>query len=481
MRLTDLHASYSGADNPDIAGLSADSRQVRPGWLFAAIPGSKYDGRDFIEDAVRNGAVAVLVPAGTVVPDGIVSIEDDNPRRALAHMAARFYGRQPQTIVAVTGTNGKTSTVHFTQQLWEALGIRAASLGTLGVRGADMVKSGSMTTPDTVALHATLADLDAVGFDHLAMEASSHGLDQFRLDAVSVSAAGFTNLSHEHLDYHSSMDAYRAAKARLFSDILRPDGVAVLNADSPDYDAMAAQCAGRTILDYGMKARALKIVALAPAPHGQSLTLDIRGRRYAVDVPLVGAFMVMNALCALGLVLASGQADEARAVAALGTLKGAPGRLQLVPGHGPGAVYVDYAHTPDALETILHALRPHTDGRLICLIGCGGDRDRGKRPVMGRIASELADIAIITDDNPRSENPADIRAAMMAGAGDNAVEIGGRRHAIRHGTGLMRDGDVFVIAGKGHEQGQTIGGVTEPFDDVMEAQSAMNEKKDVLV
>lgn len=487
MYLTDLVETYRGSPDPEILGISQDSREVKAGWLFAALPGSRADGRAFIEAAVRNGAAAVMALPGTQVPEGAAFVPAENPRRALALAAAKFYGRQPAHVVAVTGTNGKTSTAEFARQMWEASGTKAASIGTLGIRGEAVSGGGkdagaSMTTPDPVSLHAALADLAAAGVDHVAMEASSHGLDQFRLDGVKVRAAGFTNLTRDHLDYHKDMDSYFAAKARLFSDILSPDGTAVLNADDPQSEKLRALCAHRGVhaVGYGFAGADLKIESRVPVPQGQELEISVSGRRHRLTLPLVGAFQVMNALCALGLVTA-GQEDIQDAGALLAGLRGVPGRLQLVPGHRGGAVYVDYAHTPDALDNILDALRPHAHGRLICVFGCGGDRDAGKRPVMGRIAADKADLAVVTDDNPRSEDPSAIRAAVMEGArrGKNRCEdIPGRREAIRQAVAQTGPGDILVIAGKGHEQGQIIGGRVEPFDDVAEAAQAIQETVD---
>lgn len=470
MRLTDLIPSYKGAVDPEIKGLTADSRQVRPGWLFAALEGVKADGRGFIADAVKNGAVAVLSKTSADVNVPVVTADD--PHRELAMAAARFYNRQPETIVAVTGTNGKTSAAHFVRQLWHAAGYRAASLGTLGVHGDGIAREGGMTTPDAVSLHVQLADIAGMGINHLAMEASSHGLDQKRLDGVKMKAAGFTNLTLDHLDYHGDMNRYGAAKRRLFSDVLALDGTAVLNADVPEFESFRAACGKRTVIDYGRKAKHLRLNSLKPLADGQLMTLTVGGLDYNIHLRLVGAFMAMNALCALGLAMNVAN-DGIDYIEKLSGLTGAPGRLQLVEGHPKGAVYVDYAHTPDALDNVLTALRPHTEKRLIVVAGCGGDRDKTKRPLMGRIAADKADIAIITDDNPRSEDPASIRAAMMQGAGMKAVEIGDRHEAIQRAVGMVGDGDVLVIAGKGHEQGQTIGGVVHPFDDVKEAEKAM--------
>ena len=474
MRLSALIENFRGGPDPEILGMTADSRQVQRGWLFAALPGVKTDGVQFIADAVKNGAAVVLAPKGTKIPAAAVLVESDNPRRAVSLMAAKFYARQSETVAAVTGTNGKTSTAHFTQQIWAMLGHKSASLGTLGVRGAGLDKSGALTTPDPIALHAELSSLAAVGVTHLAMEASSHGLDQFRLDGVKISAAGFTNITRDHLDYHESMEDYLAAKARLFTDILPADGTAVLNADVPEFEALQKTCATRgiKIISYGQKGREIKLLQRVAVAGGQKLLIEAGGKKHDLTLPLVGSFMAMNALCATGLVMAGGVAAE-KIIPALEKLQGAPGRLQRVDGHPAGAaIYVDYAHTPDALENILCALRPHTDGRLFCIVGCGGDRDPGKRPIMGKISDELADIAIITDDNPRSEDPSEIRAAMMAGT-KRAREIGGRREAIRAAVKELKTGDTLVIAGKGHEQGQIIGTRVEPFDDVDEARKAI--------
>ena len=488
MRLTRLMTIISGGspvafsgENPEIVGLTADSRAVRPGFLFAALPGSRNDGRAYVADAVARGAVAILAPPGTAVEaPAIRLIEDPAPRRAFALMAAAFYGRQPERVVAVTGTNGKTSTVRFVRQLWERLGRRGASLGTLGLDApAGVTLNGpSMTTPDPVALHAGLAALADAGVDHLAMEASSHGLDQYRLDGVHLKAAAFTNLSRDHLDYHGDMAVYLAAKAMLFARVLPPDGVAVLNADVPEYEALVRTCRERGIrvLDYGFSARDIRVRTVTPTAHGQHLDLVLLGRSATMELPLVGRFQAWNALAALGLVLAADpEQPVAPALAAVALLEGVPGRMQPVARHPAGAsVIVDYAHTPDALETVLSALRPHAEGRLVVVFGCGGDRDRGKRPVMGDIAIRLADRVIVTDDNPRSEVPAAIRAEILAAA-PGAEEIADRREAIRAAVRGLGVGDLLVIAGKGHEQGQIIGGETRPFDDAGEARAAVAE------
>ncbi len=462
----------------EISGLTADSRRVAAGYLFAALPGSRVDGRDFIPQALDKGAAAVLAPEGTRMPDGrrdVALITDANPRRRLALLAARFYGRQPETACAVTGTNGKTSVASFTRQLWQALGHPAASLGTLGLQPPRADAPASLTTPDPVELHRCLAALARDHIDHVVLEASSHGLDQYRLDGIRVSAAAFTNLTRDHLDYHGTMEAYLAAKLRLFTELLQPEGTAVVNVDDPAGAEISAACRARGVklISYGKGAADLRLLSQEPTATGQNLKLEVFGKAYDVALPVAGAFQGENVLAALGLVLAGG-ADTDRAVAALTQVSGVPGRVELV-GATPagGHVYVDYAHTPDALETVLKALRPHTAARLFVIIGCGGDRDRGKRPQMGRIAVTLADQAIITDDNPRSEDPATIRQEMLVEA-PGAQEIGDRGAAIATAVAALGPGDVLVIAGKGHETGQIVGGQVLPFDDREVARTAIS-------
>ncbi len=462
----------------EISGLTADSRRVAAGYLFAALPGSRVDGRDFIPQALDKGAAAVLAPEGTRLPDGrrdVALITDANPRRRLALLAARFYGRQPETACAVTGTNGKTSVASFTRQLWQALGYPAASLGTLGLQPPRADAPASLTTPDPVELHRCLAALARDHIDHVVLEASSHGLDQYRLDGIRVSAAAFTNLTRDHLDYHGTMEAYLAAKLRLFTELLQPEGTAVVNVDDPAGAEISAACRARGVklISYGKGAADLRLLSQEPTATGQNLKLEVFGKAYDVALPVAGAFQGENVLAALGLVLAGG-ADTDRAVAALTQVSGVPGRVELV-GATPagGHVYVDYAHTPDALETVLKALRPHTAARLFVIIGCGGDRDRGKRPQMGRIAVTLADQAIITDDNPRSEDPATIRQEMLVEA-PGAQEIGDRGAAIATAVAALGPGDVLVIAGKGHETGQIVGGQVLPFDDREVARTAIS-------
>ena len=464
---------------PGIVGLTADSREVRPGYLFAALPGTRADGRRYIPEAMANGAVAILAPTGTALPPfatGVTLITDDVPRRRFAQLAAAFFGTQPRIIAAVTGTNGKTSTAHFSRQIWERCGHVSASLGTLGVTAPGFDRSGALTTPDPVALHGQLADLAAAGVTHLAMEASSHGLDQYRLDGVAVGIAAFTNLSRDHLDYHGSLSAYWAAKRRLFSDILVAGGTTVFNADTPQAADLAEIGAsrGQRLLSFGRAGRDIRVERSVPLLHGTALSLSVRSQSFEVELPLVGAFQAQNAVCALGIAVASGIEPE-QAVEALTALRGVRGRLELVARHPNGApVFVDYAHTPEALETVLTALRPHVGGRLVAVFGCGGDRDRGKRPVMGATVRRLADHAIVTDDNPRGEPPAAIRAAALA-AIPEAEEIGDRAEAIRAAVRGLHPGDILVIAGKGHEQGQIVGDEIRPFDDAEEAVRAVAE------
>ncbi|MCR4378662.1 MAG: UDP-N-acetylmuramoyl-L-alanyl-D-glutamate--2,6-diaminopimelate ligase [Rhodospirillales bacterium] len=457
----------------DIAGLTCDSRAVGSGYLFAALPGTQSDGRDFITSAVEKGAVCVLGPVGTVA--AVPVLESDNPRSVFARMAANFYPRQPETIAAITGTNGKTSTAFFLRQIWTQLGRKAASLGTIGVHGAGFNEPGKLTTPDPVKLHETLQRLADAGVSNLAMEASSHGLEQFRLDGVRVRAAGFTNITRDHLDYHGTMQAYLAAKLRLFSDVVEIGGAAVINADVPEAQEVVATARkrGLEIITYGRAGNTICVVEREAKAGGQRLSLRIGSQNFTIHLPLAGKFQAENALCALGLAIGLG-ADVADAVAALEKLEGVPGRMQYVGAVNGADVYVDYAHTPDALENVLSALRPHTQNKLHVLFGCGGDRDPGKRAEMGAIAAKLADVVIVTDDNPRSEQPAAIRAQILTVA-PGAQEIANRHDAIRTAVAALGHGDVLVLAGKGHEQGQIVGAEVLPFDDVMEAKAAIGE------
>ncbi len=486
MKLSDLVKADLPVD-PEIAGVTADSRKVRPGWLFAALPGSTMDGRAFIPAALRNGAAAVLASEdvqGLAAP--VVHALD--PRRAYALAASTFWGAQPKTVVAVTGTNGKTSVATFCRQIFAEAGLASASLGTLGVRTArpgpdgvteEQLTPPGLTTADAADLAEMMARLAHDGVTHVAMEASSHGLDQRRLDGVTLTAAGFLNLTQDHLDYHGDMGAYRAAKLRLFDTLLPRGRTAVLNADSdafPVFAATAVTC-GQTVLSVGAMGQGLTLAERVMLPDGQRLRIRHHERHYDVRLPLAGAFQAGNALVAAGLCIAGGLEPET-VMAALEHLDGAPGRLQRVgAGLSGGEAYVDYAHTPDGLRTVLQALRPHATGRLIVVFGAGGDRDRGKRPQMGAIADDLADIAIVTDDNPRSEEPRAIRAEILAG-GKALREIGDRREAIREAARLLRAGDVLVVAGKGHEPGQIVAGRVLPFDDVAETKAALEVARD---
>jgi len=458
----------------EIAGLAVDSRAVGKGYLFAALPsatrGAGTDGRAFIPDAVARGAVAVLAPTGTMLAPELARavrlVTDDNPRRRLALLAARFHRPQPRRIVAVTGTNGKSSTVGFTRQIWARLGQKAASLGTLGLEAPGFPAGPSLTTPDPVALHRMLAELQRSGIEHVALEASSHGLDQYRLDGVVLRAAAFTYIGRDHLDYHGDEASYVAAKLRLFRELLPPEGTAVLNADAVHYPQFLEACraAGHDVRSYGRSSDDIRIEEIGAAGDGIRLVVSLRGRAWETRLPLAGTFQAWNALAAWALAVASG-ADPEAAFAALAHLTGVRGRLQLVARAAAGApVWVDYAHTPDALETVLAAVRPHIAGKLIVVFGAGGDRDPGKRPQMGRVVARLADLAIVTDDNPRREDPVSIRRQILAGCPD-AEEIGDRREAIARAARLLGAGDGLVIAGKGHETGQTIGTETLPFDD----------------
>jgi UDP-N-acetylmuramoyl-L-alanyl-D-glutamate--2,6-diaminopimelate ligase len=457
-------------------GIAADSREIRPGFLFAALTGSRTDGARFIEDAVKRGAVAVLGSpdlADTVKALGVKFFPAVNPRQSLARIAADFYAAQPATIAAVTGTNGKTSVAAFVRQIWAYEGRRSASLGTVGIDSPSGHVSLGHTTPDPVRLHAELARLKRDGVDYLAIEASSHGLDQYRLDGLKIAVAGFTNITRDHLDYHNTFENYLAAKLRLFSELLPDTGAAVINADAGRADEFITTSRKRNlrILTVGRRGTGLRLVAQLPQPGGQSLTVRYLDREHRILLPLAGGFQASNALLAAGMSLATGDAAEA-VFAALEQLKGAPGRLELVARTRQGAsIFVDYAHTPDAIETVLKALRPHVTGRLHIVFGCGGDRDKGKRPLMAAAAARFADCVIVTDDNPRSEDPAVIRQEALAGA-PGAREIAGRSEAIREAVAAIAPDDALIIAGKGHEDYQIIGHEVLPFSDRTEAAKA---------
>ncbi|MXQ10159.1 UDP-N-acetylmuramoyl-L-alanyl-D-glutamate--2,6-diaminopimelate ligase [Microvirga makkahensis] len=464
-----------------VTGIASDSRQAGQGSVFFAVPGTKVDGMSFVPQAVAAGAVAIVGeaerPSGLPGHVGYVRVSD--VRQALALAASRFYPLQPEKVVAVTGTSGKSSVADFTRQLFASFGHRSASLGTLGVITSDGAAYGSLTTPDPISLHRTLDKLAKDGVTRLAMEASSHGIDQRRLDGVRLSAAGFTNLGRDHLDYHSTTEAYAAAKLRLFDTLLPADAPAIINADGPYADVFqqGVRKRGLRMITTGSIGETLRLVEARPEGLGQALTIEAFGRRFETTLPLLGRFQVENALLAAGLVLSvEGEGKAAEVFGGFRTLKGVSGRLEQV-GEVDGAIcIVDYAHKPDALAHVLDALRPFAKGRLVCIVGCGGDRDRGKRPLMGHIAAEKADLVIVTDDNPRSEDPATIRAEVLKGA-PGAREIGDRSLAIRTAVKELRRGDILVVAGKGHETGQIIGDRTLPFSDHDEVRAAIAERQ----
>jgi UDP-N-acetylmuramoyl-L-alanyl-D-glutamate--2,6-diaminopimelate ligase len=461
-----------------IGGISADSRAVQPGFLFAAVPGTRADGIAYLPQALAAGAAAVMADRAPAVPmpDRVAVVEVANVRRALALAAAKFHPRQPAVIAAVTGTSGKTSVAAFTRQIWAALGHQAASIGTIGVVTPPSLPSpasgggkgggyGALTTPDPVALHRILDRLAGEGVTHLALEASSHGLDQHRLDGVRVGIASFTNISRDHLDYHGTQDAYLKAKLILFERLVAADGTAVIEVDHEFATevADAARRRGLCVIEVGWAARGIRLIDCTIDGFSQVLTIEHDGRTHRVRLPLVGAFQVENALLAAGQAIAGG-GDPAAAFAALEGLVGAKGRLELVGRKAGAPIFVDYAHKPDALAKALDALRPYVSGRLVVVFGAGGDRDAGKRPLMGAIAAQMADRVIVTDDNPRSEDAAAIRAAILRSA-PGAGEIGDRNEAIRRAVADLGRGDVLLIAGKGHETGQIVGQKTVPFSD----------------
>ncbi len=463
-----------------LTGLSVDSRTVKPGHLFFAVPGSTLHGGEFVQYALRMGAAAVVTDAEGLAlaerdcgPIDVPVVVHPDPRMALAIAARRWFADQPETMVAVTGTNGKTSVASFTRQIWEQLGASAVNFGTTGVEGA-VAAPLSHTTPEPITLHRLLADLAAKGVSHGAMEASSHGLVQRRLDGVRLRAAAFTNISRDHLDYHDSFEDYFQAKAGLFTRVLPKDGIAVINTDDPGGARLKtmARARGQKVISVGSGLVDLEILGRRFDTTGQDLRFSFEGKVYMARLNLIGGFQASNALVAAGLALASGfeMGDVAQALESLTTVRG---RMERAAVRGNGAaVYVDYSHTPDALATALQAMRPHVMGRLIVVFGAGGDRDPGKRPLMGAAAAEFADVAYVTDDNPRSEDPAAIRAEVMAGCPE-AVEIGDRAAAILAGVDALQPGDTLLIAGKGHETGQIIGDDVLPFDDAEQASVAV--------
>ncbi|CUX24941.1 UDP-N-acetylmuramoylalanyl-D-glutamate--2,6-diaminopimelate ligase [Agrobacterium tumefaciens F2] len=468
--LNELLLSEIGAI--EIGGITADSRRAQPGSLFVAVAGTKADGAAYVKDAVAKGAVAVVSghPVDADVP--VLSVTD--PRLYLSLAASRFYGKQPETMVAVTGTAGKTSVASFVRQIWAFAGHAAAQIGTTGVIAPGREDYGALTTPDPVTLHALLAELAAEGVTHAAMEASSHGLDQRRLDGVKLAAAGFTNLGRDHMDYHPTVEDYMAAKMRLFDTLMEKGAPAIIFADDPwsEKAIRAAREAGLDVRTVGRKGDYLALKRVEHFRHKQMIEVHHDGEIYEVDIPLAGDFQVANALVAAGLAMSTG-VPAATALKALEKLIGAAGRLELVGQTKNGALaYVDYAHKPDALENVLTSVRPFTSGRIITVFGCGGDRDKGKRPIMGEVATRLSDIVIVTDDNPRSEDAATIRSEVIVAA-PGALEIGDRAEAIRHAVSLLSNGDTLIVAGKGHEEGQIVGSVTLPFSDHEQVRAAL--------
>jgi UDP-N-acetylmuramoyl-L-alanyl-D-glutamate--2,6-diaminopimelate ligase len=482
MKLRDLFSDDAAIDAPagdiEVSGLAVDSRAIKPGDLFFALHGSKTDGARFVTQAISSGAVAVAgdhMPIGLPVP----YVVTPNPRRALAQAAAKFYPRQPGVIAAVTGTSGKTSVASFAREIWGRLGHSAASIGTIGLVSPKRAVYGSLTTPDPITLHRELDEITGEGVTHLALEASSHGLDQYRLDGVRIQAGGFTNLSRDHMDYHPDIAHYLGAKLRLFLELVVEDGVAVVAADH-EHSAQvihAAQSRHLNLITVGRRGGAGEGIRLLDAVidgFAQKLTLEHRGKAHDIKLPLVGEFQIENALVAAGLVIGTG-GDADAVFAALEYLEGARGRLERVGDHHGAPVFVDYAHKPDALAKALQALRPYAKRKLVVVFGAGGDRDTGKRPLMGEIAAANADHVIVTDDNPRSEDPAKIRAAILAAA-DGAIEIGDRAEAIRVAVAGLEEGDALLIAGKGHETGQIVGDRVLPFSDHEAAGAALNSR-----
>jgi UDP-N-acetylmuramoyl-L-alanyl-D-glutamate--2,6-diaminopimelate ligase len=457
-----------GSDS-EVTGFAIDHRKVAPGSVFGAFKGAVFNGEDFIDQALERGAVAVVARPEAQV-NGVPLLADPEPRRLFAELAAKFYAPFPGTVVAVTGTNGKTSTVEMTRQIWRMLGHRSASIGTLGVTTSDEQISTGLTTPDIVTFLNNMAGLDRMGISHVAYEASSHGLDQHRAEGVPLAAAAFTNFSRDHLDYHQTMEAYFEAKMRLFEDLLPRDKPVVVWTDDPKSQEVIdrARVVGHEVLTVGRKGETIRLVEQKPTALGQTLILEHAGKSHRLALPLIGAYQAANVLTAAGLVLATGGAWNAT-FAAMQRVAPVRGRLERAVINRNGVpVYIDYAHTPDALEAAIDALRPHVEGRLITVFGAGGDRDQGKRPQMGKVATALSDVVIVTDDNPRSEDPALIRSAIMAAA-PGATEVPGRREAIAEAIRIAREGDIVLVAGKGHETGQIIGDKVLPFDDALVA------------
>ncbi|CAA9543127.1 MAG: UDP-N-acetylmuramoylalanyl-D-glutamate--2,6-diaminopimelate ligase [uncultured Sphingosinicella sp.] len=463
MRLGDL----AGVDSDSqVTGFAIDHRKVAPGTVFGAFRGTMFNGEDFIASAVDAGAVAVVARPEVRI-EGAAHLSADEPRREFAQLAARFFKPFPSTVIAVTGTNGKTSNVELTRQLWRMAGFHSASIGTLGVTTADDQVTTGLTTPDIVTFLSNMAGLAREGVTHAAFEASSHGLSQYRTEGLPVQAAAFTNFSRDHLDYHGTMEAYFEAKMRLFSEVVEQDGTAVVWADDPKSVDVIKRCEERGLrrVTVGVRGETLRLLSRVPTQLGQTLEVEADGKTHKLNIPLIGAYQAANVLTAAGLVLATG-GDLATTFANLGRVQPVRGRLERAVITRAGApVYVDYAHTPDAIESAVEALRPHAKARLITVFGAGGDRDVGKRPEMGAVAMRLSDLVIVTDDNPRSEDPASIRRDILAGA-PGAREVPGRREAIAEAVAQAGADDIILLAGKGHEQGQIVGDLVLPFDDV---------------
>ncbi len=470
MTLRDLGFDSDAA----VTGLTCDSREVKPGFVFAALPGTVADGRKYIESALEKGASAVLSTEGLDLP--VPYLSSNEPRLDYAKMAARLYAGQPETLVAMTGTNGKSSTVEFLRQIWVYAGKQAACFGTLGVQAPSGYRPLTHTTPDAVALHKTLSELTAEGVTHAAMEASSHGLDQYRLDGVKVTASGFTNLTQDHFDYHTDAEDYFLAKARLFTELTPRDAPVVINTNDEYGQRLVQMCQerGQKVMQVGWSGQDIRIDEVMPRAASQIVTLVVKGERHKIELPLAGEFQVLNAISALGLAMVTGVMKDV-ALEALENLNGVAGRMERAGQTKDGApVFVDFAHTEDGLDKLLRSVRPHTMGKIIIAFGCGGDRDPDKRPKMGRVAAKLADDVIVTDDNPRTEDAALVRKAVLQGCPD-AAEIGDRAAAIREGIKRLGPQDCLVIAGKGHEQGQIVGTEVIPFSDVEQVKLALKE------
>jgi len=475
MKLAELIETTDRVPALDLTGITADSRQVMTGFVFFALKGHSVDGHFYASDAVKQGAVSVVIEKGASIPNvSVPVVQVHDVRHALAVAAARFYHRQPEVVTAVTGTSGKTSVVSFMRQIWSDTGFAAASIGTIGVISPKLVEYGSLTTPGPVELHRLLQNLVQEGVTHIAIEASSHGIEQRRLDGVHLAAAAFTNFGRDHMDYHATLEEYFSAKMRLFDTLLPRGAPAIIYADNKYSEKVAEhiRCAKRDVLTVGRKGAFIRVRRVEHERFRQYVEFDFNGDSYEVALPLAGGFQVANAVVAAGFAIATGE-PAAAVFRALERIKGAPGRLELLGmTHGGAPIYVDYAHKPDALEHVLKSVRPFTTGRIILVFGCGGDRDKGKRAVMGEIATSLADVVIVTDDNPRTEKPATIRKQILTGAPE-AIEVSDRREAIRKAVAMLETRDTLIVAGKGHEEGQIVGSRILPFSDHVEVHAAL--------